>query len=89
MTDFGMLKLLGQNMHTTSLTTCPGTVAYMPPEALSEEPEYTDKLDCFSAGVLMIKIITRKFPKPIKAMLSVRDSRYQTGRILVPVSEVE
>ena len=50
-TDFGMLKLLEQNMRMTPLTKCPGTVAYMPPEALSDEPEYTDKLDCFSLGV--------------------------------------
>ena len=88
-TDFGMLKLLEQNMCMTPLTKCPGTVAYMPPEALSDEPEYTDKLDCFSLGVLMIQIITRNFPKPTKATVTVRDPKYPTGRILVPVPEVE
>ena len=88
-TDFGMLKLLGQNMRTTPLTKCPGTVAYMPPEALSDEPEYTDKLDCFSLGVLMLQTITRNFPEPTKAMLSVQDLRYRAGRVLVPVPEVE
>ena len=88
-TDFGMLKLLEQNMRMTPLTKCPGTVAYMPPEALSDEPEYTDKLDCFSLGVLMIQIITRNFPEPTKATVTVRDPKYPTGRILVPVPEVE
>jgi serine/threonine protein kinase len=88
-TDFGMLKLLEQNMRMTPLTKCPGTVAYMPPEALSDEPEYTDKLDCFSLGVLMIQMITRNFPEPTKATLTVRDPKYPTGRILVPVPEVE
>ena len=62
-TDFGMLKLLEQNMRMTPLTKCLGTVAYMPPEALSDEPEYTDKLDCFSLGVLMIQMITHNFSR--------------------------
>ena len=88
-TDFGMLKLLEQNMRMTPLTKCPGTVAYMPPEALSDEPEYTDKLDCFSLGVLMIQIITSNFPEPTKATVTVHDPKYPTGRILVPVPEVE
>ena len=88
-TDFGMLKLLEQNMRMTPLTKCPGTVAYMPPEALSDEPEYTDKLDCFSLGVLMIQMITRNFPKPTKATVTVRDPKYPTGRVLVPVPEIE
>ena len=88
-TDFGMLKLLEQNMRMTPLTKCPGTVAYMPPEALSDEPEYTGKLDCFSLGVLMIQIITRNFPEPTKATVTVHDPKYPTGRILVPVPEVE
>ena len=88
-TDFGMLKLLEQNMRMTPLTKCPGTLVYMPPEALSDEPEYTDKLDCFSLGVLMIQMITRNFPEPTKATVTVRDPKYPTGCILVPVPEVE
>lgn len=88
-TDFGMLKLLEQNMHMTPLTKCPGTVAYMPPEALSDDPVYTDKLDCFSLGVLMIQIITRNFPEPTKATVTVHDPKYPTGRVLVPVPEME
>ena len=88
-TDFGMLKLLEQNMCMTPLTNCPGTVAYMPPEALVDEPEYTDKLDCFSLGVLMIQIITCNFPKPTKSTYIVLDPKYPTGRVLVPVPEVE
>ena len=76
-------------MRMTPLTKCPGTVAYMPPEALTDEPEYTDKLDCFSLGVLMIQIITRNFPEPTKATHIVHDPKYPTGRVLVPVPEVE
>lgn len=54
--DFGMSKL---NPEMARLTMCPGTKAYMPPEALLDLPVYTDKLDCFQAGVLMIQIVTR------------------------------
>ena len=40
-TDFGMVKLYDVNRstaHLTPLTLCPGTVAYMSPEALGEPP---------------------------------------------------
>ena len=40
-TDFGMSKLAGATPSRTPLTMCPGTVAYMPPEALHEPPVYT------------------------------------------------
>ena len=63
-TDFGMSKLVGISPHMTPLTMCPGTAAYMPPEALITPPRYSSKLDCFSHGVLTIQIITRQFPDP-------------------------
>ena len=44
-TDFGMSQLAGAAPSTTPLTMCPGTLAYMPPEALREPPRYTKKLD--------------------------------------------
>ena len=67
MTDFGMAKLYDVNRstaHLTPLTLCPGTVAYMSPEALGEPPVYTRKLDSFSLGVLGVQIMTRQFPDP-------------------------
>ena len=63
-TDFGMSKLIGMNPRMTPLTMCPGTQAYMPPEALITPPRYSNKLDCFSHGVLTIQIVTRQFPNP-------------------------
>ena len=88
-TDFGMSKLTELNPRMTGLTKCPGTPAYMSPEALLDPPVYTEKLDCFQAGVLMIQTITRKFPDPGPAMHRVRDPRYPTGWINAPVPEVE
>ena len=88
-TDFGMSKFTEMHPHMTPLTKCPGTQAYMAPEALQEEPLYTAKLDVFQAGVLMVQIITRKFPDPTRANRRIADPRYPTGEILVPVPEIE
>ena len=52
------------NPRTTPMSLCPGNVQYMSPEALEEPPCYTDKLDVFSFGVLLVQIITRQFPNP-------------------------
>ena len=61
-TDFGMSKFTDINVAT--MTTCPGTPAFMSPEALNEPPVYTEKLDNFSFGVLLVQTTTRQFPNP-------------------------
>ena len=61
--DFGMAWLCdieGQKPPAVS----PGVDDYMPPEAVQEKPEYSDKVDCFSFGVIVIQILTRKKPAP-------------------------
>ena len=89
-TDFGMSKLIGMNPRMTpAQTQCPGTPAYMPPEALVNPPRHSDKLDCFSHGVLTIQIVTRKFPNPTDATTTVEDPRSPTGEIHIPVPEKE
>ena len=88
-TDFGMFKLASSAPRTTPLTMCPGTVAYMPPEALDEPPIYTKKLDCFSEGVIMIQVCTRLWPEPRPRINTVQDSRSPTGVIEIPVAESE
>ena len=91
-TDFGMAKLYDMNRstaHLTPLSLCPGTIVYMSPEALKDQPVYTDKLDTFSFGVLCVQIMTRHFPDPSNRVTEVEDSRFPTGRIEVPVPEVD
>ena len=88
-TDFGMSKLLDANRRMTPLTMCPGTLGYMPPEALSEPPVYSKKIDCFSFGVLQVQIMTRQFPDPGPAMRVVEDSRSPTGTTKMPVLDSE
>ena len=88
-TDFGMSKFTEMHPHMTPLTKCPGTQAYMAPEALQEEPLYTAKLDVFQAGVLMVQIITRKFPDPTRANQKVNFPQSPTGIVWMPVPELE
>ena len=93
-TDFGMVKLYDLNRstaHHTTLTQCPGTLAYMSPEALEEPPVYTYKLDSFSLGVLGVQIMTRQFPDPGERfqIMKINDPRIPSGRVRVDVPEVE
>ena len=88
-TDFGMSKLVDMNPRMTPLTQCPGTSAYMPPEALITPPNYSSKLDCFSLGVLAIQIVTRKFPNPGDAYTYIKEPKYPTGRLLMQFPEID
>ena len=88
-TDFGMSKLAGAAPSMTPLTMCPGTLAYMPPEALREPPRYTKKLDCFSEGVIMIQVCTRKWPEPGPRTEQRVDPTSPTGEVEVPVLETK
>ncbi len=62
--DLGMAKILNiPPAHMSRrMTVCPGTISYMPPEALTSHPHYDTKLDCFSYGVLMIHIFCGEWP---------------------------
>ena len=90
-TDFGMSKLVDASSRITrrTLTQCPGTEVYMPPEALKEPPVYTKKLDCFSFGVLVVQTQTRLYPNPGPRNREVPFPASPTGRIQVPVLDVE
>ena len=88
-TDFGMSKLAGAAPTMTPLTMCPGTLAYMAPEALEEPPRYTKKLDVFSEGVMMIQVCTRLWPEPGPRSETVPFPASPTGTTKVPVLEPE
>ena len=90
-TDFGMSKIADVNprMTRSGLTQCPGTLAFMPPEALRPKPRYTDKLDIFSIGVLTIQVISRRYPAPTDAMKIVDDPTAPMGQKMLFVPELE
>ena len=62
--DFGMAKLGNHSATKFTYTVAPGTDVYMPPEAVQDKPVYTEKLDCFSFGVIIIQVLTNLFPNP-------------------------
>ena len=90
-TDFGMSKIADVNprMTRSGLTQCPGTLAFMPPEALRPKPRYTDKLDIFSIGVLIIQVISRRYPAPTDASKVVDDPTAPTGEKMIFFPELQ
>ena len=88
-----MSKFVEGNARMTQArnTQCPGTLAYMSPEALRQiTPCYSEKLDIFSLGVLMIQIVTRKFPAPTDRLHTEnKDPTAPTGYVLVPIPELQ
>ena len=92
-TDFGMARLGDQNLRATQLTftMCPGTDVYMPPEAVQEESVYTEKIDCFSFGVVTVQILTRQFPNPgnRRRKVQINHPGLPSGTFEMVISEVE
>ena len=80
--DFGMSTLV-TSPGGNSRTTCPGTPCYMPPEALDEPPKYSEMLDSFSFGVLLVQILTKLFPDPTDRFtkMEVQDPREPSSLI--------
>ena len=92
-TDFGMAKLGDLNPQATryTFTMCPGTDVYMPPEAVQDEPVYTEKIDCFSFGVIIVQMLTRQFPKPgnRRQRIEINQPRLPRGKVEVLLAEVD
>jgi hypothetical protein len=63
----------------------------MPPEAVQDKPVYTEKIDCFSFGVIVIQMLTRQFPKPDDRMQRVEMNHpgLPRGTLMVCVPEVD
>ena len=90
-TDFGMSKIAASNpaMSRSKVTQCPGTPVYMPPEALTSKPHYSDKIDTFSIGVLLVQIATRNFPAPTDNFLEKEDPTSPSEKSYTPIAEIE
>ena len=88
LSDFGMAKLSDLS-HT--FTMCPGTDVYMPPESVDDKPLYTEKIDCFSFGVIIIQILTQQFPNPgdRNKIIEIYHPQVQGRKVKVSIPEVE
>ena len=90
-TDFGMTQLYNLNPYRTN-TMCPGTAVYMPPEALQGHPEYSEKIDCFSFGVIVLQVLTRQYPNPGDHQRKVEFNPHPgmpRGQLMMCVPEVD
>ena len=88
MTDFGMAKLAVLSPRN-SFTKCPGADVYMPPEAVKEKPVYSERMDSFSLGVIIVQLLTRIFPKPGERQKTVSTIDPCFPTVQVAVSEIE
>ena len=86
--DLGVSKVLDisptQKTRITQ-TQAPGTLCYMPPEALVEKPKYDESIDIFSFGVLIIHTLCSDWPIP-GAPTQVDPNNQDT---ILPVTEFE
>ena len=59
--DLGVSRIFDRS--TSQLSKLPGTLAYMPPEALEDVSKYDESLDVFSCGVLALYVAIQEFPE--------------------------
>lgn len=82
--DLGVARILDLTpKRAMQLTQAPGTAAYMPPEALAQNPSYNTKMDVFSFGVLSLHLISQVWPIPTEPV------RVMPSGKLLPISEVD
>ena len=67
LSDLGTARILNVSVQEKikkyqKMTTCPGTLVYMPPEARLEIAQYNETIDCYSYGVLILHILNRDWP---------------------------
>ena len=65
--DLGNARIISPSMLSNTLTRAPGTVCYMPPEALDTRPKYAEKLDIFSFGHLSLFVVLQNQPHDLLA----------------------
>ena len=85
--DLGTAKMIRADSKQTRsrLTTAPGTLHFMPPEALDEEdPIYGTPVDVFSFAGVALHLFSEKWPTP-----SGHKKRDPTTKKMVSLSEVE
>ena len=78
LTDFGMARLGDLNLHTTQIT-----------KAVQDKPVYTEKIDCFSFGVITVQTLIQEFPKPGDRMKVFDDPWFPQGALKVCVPEIK
>ena len=60
--DLGNARMVEPHKLNKTMSTAPGTLVYMPPEAIGVRPKYDAKLDMFSFGHLSLYTAIKDFP---------------------------
>jgi len=81
--DLGVAKVIKADSRKT-MTKAPGTVDFMPPETLSNRPEYGPPMDVFSFAGIVLHTFTQQWPTPSEQVQFDRITRRR-----VALSEVE
>ena len=81
--DLGVAKVIKADSRKT-MTKAPGTVDFMPPEALSDSPEYGPPMDIFSFAGIVLHTFNQEWPHPSEQVQFDRMTRMR-----VALSEVE
>ena len=82
--DLGVSKLIeNYAQRAATRTACPGTLAYMPPEALYERPKYDTPLDIFSFGQLALYVALQQFPVVYEISPEESIKAHQTGELAI------
>lgn len=83
-TDFGTAKMVSLSpLQASQWTETPGTPDYMPPEVMVKNPKYDTSVDVFSFGIMVIHILSGKWPKPQSGQIRM------DGRTMIPISEAD
>lgn len=78
--DLGVARIVDlDQLKAKILTTAPGNVIYMPPEALTKVANYTTSLDVFSFGNILLFTLTQKFPEVDSATITDSATEKVTG----------
>ena len=82
--DLGVARILNlSHQQVSHMTRAPGTPAYMPPEVMTANPKYDSSVDRFSYGILMIHVLSGRWPEPQVGPTQIVNDK------LIPVSEAE
>ena len=82
--DLGVARIFNLTpLQVSRMTQNPGTAAYMPPEVMIADPKYDTSIDVFSYGILMIHVLSGRWPEPQEGQIRNKASR------MIPVSEAE
>ena len=81
--DLGVAKVIKADSRKT-MTKAPGTVDFMPPEALASSPVYGPPMDVFSFAGIILHTFNQQWPSPLES----KQINFET-KIMIALSEVE